>query len=217
MENLFYVAVFILLVVTCVFTIYNFGNGLRLSKDHEEVIHHLKQLKYVFTQLKNVLDGFETDAEKLKEEANQLELDRKELDDEKSRLQDQMDYVRTSQLELNMKETRLEELQQQFDEDVKKFIQDKNSFESVKQEFLESQLQVNETISELDSTTSNRYYAVCLCTRSNQSKFLKCFITDNTIEGEPSEEDLRELRSHVLSLSSDYVECEIIFFSRLKG
>ena len=217
MENLFHVAVFILLVVTCIFTIYNFGNGLRLSKDHEEVIHHLKQLKYVFMQLKNVLDGFETDAEKLKEEANQLELNKNELEAEKSKLLDEKEYLRTSQLEVNTRSTRLEELQKQFDEDLKKFIQDKNSFEAVKQEFLESQLQVNETISELDSTTSNRYYAVCLCTRSNQSKFLKCFITDNTIEGEPSEEDLRELRSHVLSLSSDYVECEIIFFSRIKG
>ncbi len=76
-------------------------------------------------------------------------------------------------------------------------------------------LEVKDTSDE--SIELNKYYVVCLCTRSNQSKLIRCFTSDNAIEGDISSEDLRKLQENVLKSNSDYQSCEIIFFSKLKG
>lgn len=63
---------------------------------------------------------------------------------------------------------------------------------------------------------AHRYYVVCLCTRLNQSKFIRCFISDTYVGDDILLEDLKDLQRTVLDKNSDYQSCEILFFHRIK-
>lgn len=65
--------------------------------------------------------------------------------------------------------------------------------------------------------TAYRYYVVCSCTKSDGSKSVKCFTTDNAVARKLSKLDLKALQRKVLDSDEDYISCDIIFFSPIEG
>lgn len=80
---------------------------------------------------------------------------------------------------------------------------DKMSSEAQKDDFIEE--------------SSSRYYAVCVCQKSNKQRSYFSFVTDNQIVGDPSEQDISTLRENVLRANPEFNTCEIVFFGKLKG
>ncbi len=63
-----------------------------------------------------------------------------------------------------------------------------------------------------------KFYVTCVCSKTNKARVYRSFlITWNTASGEPSEDDLKKLRSEVLAANPDYNECVILFFGKLEG
>ena len=67
-----------------------------------------------------------------------------------------------------------------------------------------------------DSENKSKYYAVCVCQKSNKQRSYFSFITDSYIEGDPSSTDIANLRANVLAANSEFSSCEVIFITKIK-
>lgn len=87
-----------------------------------------------------------------------------------------------------------------------------------------------DTIIELTPTSDNlpvpevdmsqvpvKFYATCVCTKSNKARIYRSFITEDFIAGDPSAEELRNLRDKILEDNPEYNDCVILFFGKLRG
>lgn len=70
--------------------------------------------------------------------------------------------------------------------------------------------------SESSNDNSCKYYAVCVCQKSNKQRSYFSFVTDDYVDGDLSCTDIANLRENVLRANPEFTSCEILFFSKIK-
>lgn len=246
----------IFLVVLVVICVINFKFLVALSVDHENVIDHLKSLKYIFTQLKNIIEEFIEDTSTLRTDVEKFEKDKSEIQETKLQLERESSSLQLAKQELNSHRSKFEDSKKKFEDESKKLQLERKEFEASKEEFEKAREEFEQAKEEFESSkkafyeeksssvelqeydtminpvetsefagdskdalidSSGRYYLVCLCTRSNQSKFIKSFTTSEVVEGDLSEADLNNIKNNIVASNENYIDCEIIYFNRIKG